>query len=203
MSLSYIVIISYQAKKITRADFVKKLRLIVGDTLLRSTITKLQCKVWFEIRSICLRILLIVGDNCCENPPKISLTVDFISYVQLIKYVTWLLFADTHQIQEWFGSIKDKYGRFRVRLIICIQIAASFCWKCVDMKLWVLLKLWLKVGFHVLGNIDSMYFLLLMMVYVAFSMDDSIVVELLWWYLNYSSYSFVVFLLQCLSTCIS
>ncbi|KAF3449363.1 hypothetical protein FNV43_RR10091 [Rhamnella rubrinervis] len=35
----------FRAKKITRADFVKKLRLIVGDTLLRSTITKLQCKI--------------------------------------------------------------------------------------------------------------------------------------------------------------
>ncbi|KAJ7943871.1 Poly [ADP-ribose] polymerase [Quillaja saponaria] len=35
----------FRAKKIGRDDFVKKLRLIVGDTLLRSTITKLQCKV--------------------------------------------------------------------------------------------------------------------------------------------------------------
>ncbi|PON85403.1 Poly(ADP-ribose) polymerase [Trema orientale] len=35
----------FRAKKITRDDFVKKLRLIVGDTLLRSTITKLQCKI--------------------------------------------------------------------------------------------------------------------------------------------------------------
>ncbi|GMN30447.1 hypothetical protein TIFTF001_002787 [Ficus carica] len=34
----------FRAKKITRDEFVKKLRLIVGDTLLRSTITKLQCK---------------------------------------------------------------------------------------------------------------------------------------------------------------
>ncbi|KAK9274904.1 hypothetical protein L1049_022158 [Liquidambar formosana] len=36
----------FRSKKITRDDFVKRLRLIVGDTLLRSTITKLQCKVW-------------------------------------------------------------------------------------------------------------------------------------------------------------
>lgn len=42
-----IVMISFQAKKITRDEFVKKLRLIVGDTLLRSTITELQCKVQF------------------------------------------------------------------------------------------------------------------------------------------------------------
>ncbi|KAE8703423.1 hypothetical protein F3Y22_tig00110469pilonHSYRG00015 [Hibiscus syriacus] len=35
----------FRAKKITRDDFVKKLRLIVGDSLLRSTITALQCKV--------------------------------------------------------------------------------------------------------------------------------------------------------------
>ncbi|XWS38793.1 hypothetical protein CRYUN_Cryun19dG0160700 [Craigia yunnanensis] len=33
------------AKKISRDDFVKKLRLIVGDDLLRSTITSLQCKI--------------------------------------------------------------------------------------------------------------------------------------------------------------
>ncbi|KAE8661892.1 WWE protein-protein interaction domain protein family, putative isoform 6 [Hibiscus syriacus] len=35
----------FRAKKITRDDFVKKLRLIVGDSLLRSTITALQCKI--------------------------------------------------------------------------------------------------------------------------------------------------------------
>ncbi|RVW49915.1 Inactive poly [ADP-ribose] polymerase RCD1 [Vitis vinifera] len=35
----------FRTKKINRADFVKKLRMIVGDTLLRSTITHLQCKV--------------------------------------------------------------------------------------------------------------------------------------------------------------
>ncbi|EXB66504.1 Inactive poly [ADP-ribose] polymerase RCD1 [Morus notabilis] len=35
----------FRAKKITRDEFVKKLRLIVGDTLLRTTITKLQCKI--------------------------------------------------------------------------------------------------------------------------------------------------------------
>ncbi|XP_039052082.1 inactive poly [ADP-ribose] polymerase RCD1-like isoform X1 [Hibiscus syriacus] len=38
----------FRAKKITRDDFVKKLRLIVGDSLLRSTITALQCKVRAE-----------------------------------------------------------------------------------------------------------------------------------------------------------
>ncbi|KAK6947379.1 RST domain [Dillenia turbinata] len=35
----------FRGKKISRDDFVKKLRLIVGDALLRSTITDLQCKV--------------------------------------------------------------------------------------------------------------------------------------------------------------
>lgn len=35
----------FRAKKMARDDFVKKLRLIVGDTLLRTTITKLQCKI--------------------------------------------------------------------------------------------------------------------------------------------------------------
>uniref|UniRef100_A0A803PG16 Inactive poly [ADP-ribose] polymerase RCD1-like n=1 Tax=Cannabis sativa TaxID=3483 RepID=A0A803PG16_CANSA len=35
----------FRAKKIDRDEFVKKLRLIVGDNLLRSTITKLQCKI--------------------------------------------------------------------------------------------------------------------------------------------------------------
>ncbi|KAJ4957425.1 hypothetical protein NE237_024536 [Protea cynaroides] len=35
----------FQSKVISRDDFVKKLRCIVGDTLLRSTITSLQCKL--------------------------------------------------------------------------------------------------------------------------------------------------------------
>ncbi|KAL9670470.1 hypothetical protein QQ045_008023 [Rhodiola kirilowii] len=35
----------FKRKKMTRDDFVKKLRLIVGDQLLRSTITQLQCQV--------------------------------------------------------------------------------------------------------------------------------------------------------------
>ncbi|XVF52307.1 hypothetical protein PTKIN_Ptkin05aG0008200 [Pterospermum kingtungense] len=35
----------FRAKKITRDDFVKKLRLIAGDNLLRTTITSLQCKI--------------------------------------------------------------------------------------------------------------------------------------------------------------
>lgn len=35
----------YQAKKIGRDEFIRRLRLIVGDPLLRSTITSLQCKV--------------------------------------------------------------------------------------------------------------------------------------------------------------
>ncbi|KAL5551057.1 hypothetical protein UlMin_001233 [Ulmus minor] len=34
----------FRAKEITREDFIKRLRVIVGDTLLRSTITKIQCK---------------------------------------------------------------------------------------------------------------------------------------------------------------
>lgn len=42
----------YQAKKISRDDFVKKLRLTVGDVLLRSTITALQCKVVFWTAAI-------------------------------------------------------------------------------------------------------------------------------------------------------
>lgn len=37
-----------QSKKISRDEFIKKLRLIVGDQLLRSTLTSLQCKVWFN-----------------------------------------------------------------------------------------------------------------------------------------------------------
>lgn len=41
-----------QVKKITRDEFVKKLRLTVGDSLLRSTITKLQCKVQFYFCSL-------------------------------------------------------------------------------------------------------------------------------------------------------
>ncbi|CAN6566934.1 unnamed protein product [Malus baccata var. baccata] len=35
----------FRERKITRDEFVKKLRLVVGDTLLRSTITELQCKI--------------------------------------------------------------------------------------------------------------------------------------------------------------
>ncbi|KAJ8538736.1 hypothetical protein K7X08_030032 [Anisodus acutangulus] len=50
----------FKGKKINRDEFVRKLRLIVGDTLLRSTITSLQCKVppkytvKQEHQSICL-----------------------------------------------------------------------------------------------------------------------------------------------------
>ncbi|KAK9275548.1 hypothetical protein L1049_022815 [Liquidambar formosana] len=36
----------FRSKKISRDDFIKKLRFIVGDELLRATITSLQCKVW-------------------------------------------------------------------------------------------------------------------------------------------------------------
>ncbi|KAJ8555175.1 hypothetical protein K7X08_012671 [Anisodus acutangulus] len=35
----------FRSKKISRNDFIKKLRLIVGDQLLKSTVTNLQCKV--------------------------------------------------------------------------------------------------------------------------------------------------------------
>ncbi|KAM2967951.1 hypothetical protein FF1_028150 [Malus domestica] len=38
----------FRVKKITRDEFVKKLRLVVGDTLLRSTITELQCKMPYK-----------------------------------------------------------------------------------------------------------------------------------------------------------
>ncbi|GMH09434.1 hypothetical protein Nepgr_011275 [Nepenthes gracilis] len=38
----------FRAKRLSRGDFVKKLRQIVGDTLLRSTLTELQCKVLFS-----------------------------------------------------------------------------------------------------------------------------------------------------------
>jgi hypothetical protein len=37
----------FRTKKIGRDEFIKELRLIVGDTLLRSTITNLQCQVQF------------------------------------------------------------------------------------------------------------------------------------------------------------
>ncbi|XP_024184654.1 inactive poly [ADP-ribose] polymerase RCD1 isoform X3 [Rosa chinensis] len=40
-----------KAKKITREEFVEKLRLTVGDSLLRSTITELQCKIPFKSKS--------------------------------------------------------------------------------------------------------------------------------------------------------
>ncbi|XP_058224500.1 inactive poly [ADP-ribose] polymerase RCD1-like isoform X3 [Rhododendron vialii] len=36
---------SFRSKKISRDEFIKKLRLIVGDQLLRSTLTSLQCKL--------------------------------------------------------------------------------------------------------------------------------------------------------------
>ncbi|KAK4261484.1 hypothetical protein QN277_004473 [Acacia crassicarpa] len=41
----------FRAKKIVRDDFVKKLRLIVGDDLLRTTVTNLQCKIPFKSSS--------------------------------------------------------------------------------------------------------------------------------------------------------
>lgn len=41
----------FQEKKISRENFVKKLRLIVGDALLKSTITSLQGKVCYNLCS--------------------------------------------------------------------------------------------------------------------------------------------------------
>ncbi|KAF7829187.1 inactive poly [ADP-ribose] polymerase RCD1-like isoform X1 [Senna tora] len=41
----------FRSKKIARDEFVKKLRLIVGDALLRTTITNLQCKI--PSKSLC------------------------------------------------------------------------------------------------------------------------------------------------------
>ncbi|MED6144082.1 hypothetical protein PIB30_012168 [Stylosanthes scabra] len=40
----------FRSKKITRDDFVTNLRLIVGDTLLKATITELQCKIPSKLR---------------------------------------------------------------------------------------------------------------------------------------------------------
>lgn len=44
MSLIYCSVL-IQAKQISRDDFVKEMRLVVGDTVLRSTITRHQFKV--------------------------------------------------------------------------------------------------------------------------------------------------------------
>lgn len=56
----------FRAKKITRDEFVKKLRLIVGDTLLRSTITKLQCKIPLKSKSDAEASKANVeGSGCC------------------------------------------------------------------------------------------------------------------------------------------
>jgi hypothetical protein len=43
----------YQAKEIGRDEFIRRLRLIVGDPLLRTTITSLQCKVWVMFLQFC------------------------------------------------------------------------------------------------------------------------------------------------------
>jgi hypothetical protein len=45
MKMVYVHYDSFRSKKISRDDFIKKLRLIVGDQLLRSTLTNLQCKL--------------------------------------------------------------------------------------------------------------------------------------------------------------
>ena len=47
--LSFFFLDIDQTKKIGRDEFIKELRLIVGDTLLRSTITNLQCQVQFKL----------------------------------------------------------------------------------------------------------------------------------------------------------
>ncbi|WOG90059.1 hypothetical protein DCAR_0209300 [Daucus carota subsp. sativus] len=50
----------FRSKKISRDEFVKRLRLIVGDGLLRSSILNLQSKIWNlileTIRSLCLAL---------------------------------------------------------------------------------------------------------------------------------------------------
>ncbi|XP_044466151.1 inactive poly [ADP-ribose] polymerase RCD1-like isoform X2 [Mangifera indica] len=58
----------FKAKKISRGDFVKKLRVIVGDVLLRSTILSLQCKVPLK------REVETVKQNV-EGSPELQLTL--------------------------------------------------------------------------------------------------------------------------------
>ncbi|CAK7356068.1 unnamed protein product [Dovyalis caffra] len=68
----------FRAKKISREDFVKKLRLIVGDALLKSTITSLQGKVHLYSTSIkrmsglaaAARILVLLSECGFGNLPK-------------------------------------------------------------------------------------------------------------------------------------
>ncbi|XP_059590474.1 inactive poly [ADP-ribose] polymerase RCD1 isoform X1 [Vitis vinifera] len=61
----------FRRKKISRADFVKKLRLIVGDTLLKSTITHLQCKVRVQFGSISVEIFGFCEVICELRIPSI------------------------------------------------------------------------------------------------------------------------------------
>lgn len=65
----------------TRDEFVKKLRVIVGDDLLRSTITALQCKVmcdhcWFEPKKnkvgFCCKGTLLITCEMCKNQNSVS-----------------------------------------------------------------------------------------------------------------------------------
>lgn len=84
-----IVMISFQAKKITRDEFVKKLRLIVGDTLLRSTITELQCKVQFYFCS--LNIVNVIWSHIDTNMHIKSESISCLNlvHIKFFLYCTW------------------------------------------------------------------------------------------------------------------
>lgn len=71
MLVLFSILTFYQRKKISRADFVKKLRLIVGDTLLKSTITHLQCKVRVQFGSISVEIFGFCEVICELRIPSI------------------------------------------------------------------------------------------------------------------------------------
>lgn len=109
-----------QSKHISRDDFVKMLRLIVGDGLLRTTITNLQYKVWSFLK-INLALKSCDWSSTVVIPPKKSL-VKYIrlGYVEMLclfllcgctsKLFNWLL-ADTFR---WWIERLNQEGSLRL-----------------------------------------------------------------------------------------
>ena len=65
----FVLFFMHQMKKISRDDFVKMLRVIVGDTLLRSTLTNLQCKVrgWALLSCNLIGVYIFDGVALCYD----------------------------------------------------------------------------------------------------------------------------------------
>lgn len=113
----------WQSKKISREDFIKTLRLIVGDDLLRSVITSLQCKVWSFFFVISLDVIgvkpLYVLGSSCTCPVlwlilRLSVGVHMLWLVLLILNFIWCHCAIqfVNKDEGYFRYLKQSSGLY-------------------------------------------------------------------------------------------